>query len=49
MNTIRVVGIDIAKSVFQVYVWTVDGPVAWNRKYHVRNCWIRSASLRRVL
>lgn len=32
MNTIRVVGIDIAKSVFQVCVWMVDGSVAWNRK-----------------
>lgn len=32
MNKIRVVGIDIAKSVFQVCVWMVDGSVAWNRK-----------------
>ncbi|CAI1222319.1 Transposase [Serratia fonticola] len=32
MNTIRVVSIDIAKSVFQVCVWMVDGTVAWNRK-----------------
>jgi len=32
MNTIRVVGIDIAKSVFQVCVWMIDGSVAWNRK-----------------
>lgn len=32
MNTIRVVGIDIAKSVFQVYVWMVDSSVAWNKK-----------------
>ncbi|WP_246103746.1 IS110 family transposase [Yersinia kristensenii] len=32
MNTIRVVGIDIAKSVFQVCVWMLDGSVAWNRK-----------------
>jgi len=32
MNTIKVVGIDIAKSVFQVCVWMVDGSVAWNRK-----------------
>lgn len=32
MNTIRVVGIDIAKSVFQVCVWMVDGSVAWNKK-----------------
>ena len=32
MNTIRVVGIDIVKSVFQVCVWMLDGSVAWNRK-----------------
>ena len=32
MNKIRVVGIDITKSVFQVCVWMVDGSVAWNRK-----------------
>ena len=32
MSTIRVVGIDIAKSVFQVCVWMVDGSVAWNKK-----------------
>lgn len=31
MNTIRVVGIDIAKSVFQVYLWMDDGSVAWNK------------------
>nr|WP_274519029.1 IS110 family transposase [Trabulsiella odontotermitis] len=29
---IKVVGIDIAKSVFQVCVWMVDGPVAWYKK-----------------
>lgn len=32
MNTIRVVGIDIAKSVFQFCVWMTDGSVAWNKK-----------------
>lgn len=32
MNTIRVVGIDIAKSVFQVSVWMIDGSVVWNKK-----------------
>lgn len=32
MNKIRVVGIDIAKSVFQVCVWMIDDSVAWNRK-----------------
>ncbi|WP_206865960.1 hypothetical protein [Aeromonas dhakensis] len=32
MNTIKVAGIDIAKSVFQVCVWMADGSVAWNRK-----------------
>ncbi|CNI23498.1 hypothetical protein [Yersinia pekkanenii] len=32
MNTIRVVGIDITKSVFQVCVWMIDGSVAWNKK-----------------
>ncbi|MEZ2578516.1 hypothetical protein [Buttiauxella ferragutiae] len=38
MNTIRVVGIDIAKSVFQVRVWMVDGSVAWNRKISRQKC-----------
>ncbi|ENZ7197730.1 hypothetical protein ACG755_005089 [Klebsiella variicola] len=32
MSMIRVVGIDIAKSVFQVCVWMNDGSVAWNKK-----------------
>ncbi|ECG8516268.1 IS110 family transposase [Salmonella enterica subsp. salamae] len=32
MSMIKVVGIDIAKSVFQVCVWMVDGSVAWNKK-----------------
>ncbi|KZQ70235.1 hypothetical protein A3N56_14675 [Klebsiella aerogenes] len=32
MNKIRVVGIDIAKSVFQVCAWMIDDSVAWNRK-----------------
>ncbi|WP_267436338.1 hypothetical protein [Erwinia psidii] len=32
MNKLSVVGIDIAKSVFQVCVWMIDGSVAWNRK-----------------
>lgn len=32
MNKIRVVGIDIAKSVFQACVWMIDGSIAWNRK-----------------
>lgn len=32
MNKVRVVGIDIAKSVFQVCVWMIDGSIAWNRK-----------------
>lgn len=32
MNTIRVVGIDIAKSVFQFCVWMDGGSVAWNKK-----------------
>ncbi|ENV3754371.1 TPA: hypothetical protein ACW45H_003609 [Salmonella enterica subsp. enterica serovar Newport] len=32
MNTIRVVGTDIAKFVFQVCVWINDGSVAWNKK-----------------
>ena len=49
MNTIRVVGIDIAKSVFQVCVWMVDGSVAWNKKYLVLNCWILSDSLNQEL
>ncbi|WP_237932203.1 IS110 family transposase [Buttiauxella sp. S19-1] len=32
MNSIKVVGIDLAKSVFQVCVWMSDGTVASNRK-----------------
>ena len=32
MNKIRVAGIDIAKSVFQIYIWIVDGSVPWSRK-----------------
>lgn len=32
MSTIRAVGIDIAKSVFQVCVWMIDGSIVWNRK-----------------
>lgn len=38
MNTIRVVGIDIAKSVFQVCVWMNDSSVVWNKKSHVPDC-----------
>ncbi|SET45224.1 hypothetical protein SAMN05216168_0727 [Kosakonia radicincitans] len=44
MSMIRVVGIDIAKSVFQVCVWMVDGSVAWNKKSLSPNCWILSDS-----
>ncbi|WP_407079468.1 IS110 family transposase [Candidatus Regiella insecticola] len=32
MDNIKVVGIDLAKSVFQVCVWLDNGSVAWNRK-----------------
>lgn len=32
MNTIRVVGIALAKFVFQVCVWMDDGYIAWNKK-----------------
>lgn len=32
MNTIKVVGIDLAKSAFQLCVWMDDGTVAWTRK-----------------
>lgn len=32
MNMIKVVGIDITKSVFQVCVWMDDGSLAWNKK-----------------
>lgn len=49
MSTIRVVGIDIAKSVFQVCIWMADGSVAWNKKSLVLNCWILSDSLNREL
>lgn len=38
MNAIRAVGIDIAKSVFQVCVWMNDGYVAWNKKSHAPDC-----------
>lgn len=38
----RVVGNDIAKSVFQVCVWIVDGSVAWNNKSLAPDCWILS-------
>ncbi|MDC9616151.1 IS110 family transposase, partial [Xenorhabdus khoisanae] len=32
MNTIKIVGIDLAKNVFQVCVWMEDGSVTSNRK-----------------
>ncbi|NDO83807.1 IS110 family transposase [Citrobacter sp. NCU1] len=32
MNAIKVIGIDLAKSVFQVCVWINDGSIAFNRK-----------------
>lgn len=32
MNEIKVIGIDLAKSVFQVCVWMSDGNIAFNRK-----------------
>lgn len=32
MNSIKLIGIDLAKSVFQVCVWMADGSVAWNKK-----------------
>ncbi|MBC8951091.1 transposase [Xenorhabdus sp. TS4] len=32
MSTIKVVGIDLAKNIFQVCVWMEDGTVASNRK-----------------
>ncbi|MBD2806917.1 IS110 family transposase, partial [Xenorhabdus sp. ZM] len=32
MNTIKVVGIDLAKNVFQVCVWSTDNSVTWNKK-----------------
>ncbi|MBD2807133.1 IS110 family transposase, partial [Xenorhabdus sp. ZM] len=32
MNTIKVVGIDLAKHVFQVCVWLTDNSIAWNKK-----------------
>lgn len=32
MNSIKVIGIDLAKSVFQVCVWMNDGSIAFNRK-----------------
>ncbi len=32
MRTIRVVGIDIGKSVFQICVWMVNDSVTWNKK-----------------
>ncbi|AYA39356.1 IS110 family transposase [Xenorhabdus nematophila] len=32
MNIIKVVGIDLAKNVFQVCVWLTDNSIAWNKK-----------------
>lgn len=32
MNSIKVIGIDLAKSVFQVCVWMSGGSIAFNRK-----------------
>ncbi|PHM69871.1 transposase [Xenorhabdus sp. KJ12.1] len=32
MNTIKVVGIDLAKNVSQICVWMAEGSVAFNRK-----------------
>ena len=32
MNAIKVIGIDLAKSAFQVCVWMNDGSIAFNRK-----------------
>jgi len=49
MSKIRVVGIDIAKSVFQVSVWMVDDSVAWNRKISRQKYWVLFANLNRVL
>lgn len=31
MNSIKVIGIDLAKSAFQVCVWMNDGSIAFNR------------------
>lgn len=30
--SIKVVGIDLAKSIFQVCIWNQDGCIAWNHK-----------------
>lgn len=32
MNSIKVIGIDLAKSVFQICVWMNDGSIVFNRK-----------------
>ena len=32
MNLIKVIGIDLAKSVFQICVWMNDESIAFNRK-----------------
>ncbi|OTA18546.1 transposase [Xenorhabdus vietnamensis] len=32
MDTTKVVGIDLAKNVFQVCIWIEDGSVDWHRK-----------------
>lgn len=34
MNAIKVIGIDLAKSVFQVCLWMNDGSIAFNRKVY---------------
>ncbi|CNL85239.1 hypothetical protein [Yersinia aldovae] len=39
MNKIKVVGIDIAKSVFQVCAWMSDGSIASNRKVSRAKNW----------
>ncbi|MFP2513060.1 hypothetical protein [Buttiauxella agrestis] len=51
MNTIRVVGIDIAKSVFQICVWMADGSVAWSKKglRKKRSLWLLSQQFPRRL
>ncbi len=42
MNTTKVVGIELAKNVFQVCVWLTDNSVAGTKKSHDKNYWIHS-------
>lgn len=48
MSKIRVVGIDIAKSVFKYVSGWLMAPLPGTGKYRVKNYWILSVSLNQV-